>query len=176
MKKAISVFVALIMIFAAGCEKQKISETAPPAAPVSFSSKLEVSYGDTSMTAELNKLSENEFRLQILTPEILSPLSLYYKDESCTVTYDGLKFETDLNRFPQVSFGTLLTHTIADVETGIDIEKTYADGIWTYKGTSERGVFVLTQNAETGQWLELSIDSASLKVVFSDFTTAEKAQ
>ena len=52
---------------------------------------------------------------------------------------------------------------------GIDIQTTYEDGIWTYKGTGERGVFVLTRDAETGAWLELSIEGAQLQVIFSDF-------
>lgn len=171
MKKAFSVFAALIILFAAGCENQKISESkAPPALPESFTSNLKITYGDTAMTAVFTQKTAGEYEVGILTPEILSPLTLAYANGVCTVTYDGLNFETDLNRFPQVSFGALLSETITCIKDGIDIQSTYSDGIWTYKGTGERGVFVITRDAETGAWIELSIEGAQLHVVFSDFS------
>lgn len=176
MKKAFSVFAVFILIFAAGCENQKITETkTPPPIPEAFTSNLKIAYGDTSMTASFTQKSFKEFELRMLTPEILSPLALGYKDGVCTVTYDGLKFETDLNRFPQVTFGALLTETISNIKDGIDVQTTYSEGIWTYKGTGERGVFVLTRNAETGAWLELSIEGAQLHVIFSEFQAQNTA-
>lgn len=170
MKKAFCVFAALIMIFAAGCENQNITQSkAPPPIPEAFTANLKIVYGESVMTAAFEQKSLNEFGLQMLTPEILSPLFLGYKDGVCTVTYDGLKFETDLNRFPQVTFGSLLTESISNIKDGVDVQTTYSDGIWTYKGTGERGVFVITRNAQTGAWLELSIEGAQLHVIFSDF-------
>jgi len=169
LKKAFSVFATIIILIAAGCEKQKSVQSSPPPVPSAFTSNLEVTYGETAMTAELTQKSAEEFNIQILTPEILSPLALTYNKGTCTVTYDGLKFETDLNRFPQASFGTLLTQTVSDIAQGIDIETTYSDGIWTYKGTGEHGIFVMTRDGETGAWLELSIEGAPLHVVFSNF-------
>lgn len=158
------------MIFAAGCENQGVSESkAPPPIPETFTANLKIVYGETVMTAVFSQKSFDEFELKMLTPEILSPLALTYKNDICTVTYDGLKFETDLNRFPQVSFGNLITEAISHVKDGIDVQTTYADGIWTYKSTGERGIFELTRNAETGAWLELSVEGAQLQVIFSDF-------
>lgn len=170
MKKVFSVFAALFIIFAAGCENQKITETqTPPPIPEAFSSNLKIVYGESVMTAAFVQKSFEEFELQMLSPEILSPLHLGYKSGICAVTYDGLKFETDLNRFPQVTFGALLTEAISSIRDGIDVQTTFSDGTWTYKGTGERGVFVLTRDAESGALLELSIEGAQLHVVFSDF-------
>ena len=170
MKKAFCIFAAMILIFASGCEKPDVTQSkAPPPIPEAFTANLKIVYGETAMTALFTQKSFVDFTLQMLTPEILSPLALGYNDGICTVTYDGLKFETDLNRFPQVTFGALLTETITSIKDGIDVQTTYSDGIWTYKGTGERGVFVLTSDGETGAWLELSIEGAQLHVVFSDF-------
>ena len=170
MKKAFCVFAALIMIFAAGCENQNTPQTkTPPPIPEAFTSNLKIVYGESVMTAAFTQKSFDEFGLQMLTPQIISPLALGYKDGICTVTYDGLKFETDLNRFPQVTFGALLTESISDIKDGVDVQTTFSDGIWTYKGTGERGVFVLTRDGESGAWLELSIEGAQLHVIFSDF-------
>lgn len=169
MKRAFSILAAFIFLLAAGCEKQRIDETAPPAPPTAFTSNLNVTFGDTKMTAKLSQNSPDSFEIQMLSPEILNSLALSYADGTCTVTYDGLKFETDLSRFPQAEFGALVTQTLSDIAQDMNIQKTYSDGVWTYKGAGERGGFSLTQSGKTGAWLELTVDGANLHVVFNDF-------
>ncbi len=51
----------------------------------------------------------------------------------------------------------------------MNLQTTYADGIWTYTGTGERGTFTLTRSGDTGAWLEFTADGADLKITFSDF-------
>ena len=121
------------------------------------------------MTAKITKNAAEDFVIDFLTPEALKPLSLTYKNGKCTVTYDGLLFETDINRFPQAEMGALLTNAISDITQNFEIQTMYSDGIWTYKGTGERGSFTLTQNAENGAFYEFRADGAQLHIVFSDF-------
>ncbi len=169
MKRAFSILAAFIFLLAAGCEKQRIDETSPPPAPTAFTANLNVTFGDTAMTAKLTQSAPDNFEIQILSPEILNSLALAYANGACTVTYDGLKFETDLTRFPQAEFGALVTQTLSDVAQDMNVQKTYSEGVWTYKGAGERGTFSLTQSGETGAWLELAVDGADLHVVFDDF-------
>lgn len=173
MKKALSVAAAvLIFIFsAAGCEKKIIGEKSPPPLPESFSANVEAVLGTTEITAEFVQKSFEDFSVKILSPEILTPLTVNYKDGTCTVNYDGLDFKSDLSRFPQTEFGELLIQAISDIKADIDITKTYSEGIWTYIGSSERGVFVLTRNAETGAFIEFEIEGAPLHIVFKNFIT-----
>ncbi|MBQ4627189.1 MAG: hypothetical protein IJB45_08080 [Clostridia bacterium] len=171
MKKAFSVFAAaaIFLLTAAGCEKQIIGEKTPPPLPESFSATVEAVYGELTMTAEFTQNSFDDFSIKMISPEILSPLTVNYKEGFCKIIYDGLEFEADLSRFPQTEFGHLLTQAISDIKTDIEITKTYNEGIWSYSGSSERGIFTMTRNAETGAWLELEIEGAPLHVVFSDF-------
>ena len=169
MKKAFSVFAVLFLLIAAGCEKQKNEQVAPPSAPTSFSSNIKAVCNDVEITAQLTQNAPENFTVQFLTPQPLSPLSLTYKNGVCAVKYGELMFETELNRFPQAEMGALIIHSISDAVQGIDIQTTCSDGIWTYKGSGERGAFSLTQNAETGAWLELCIEGAQLNVIFTDF-------
>lgn len=173
MKKALSVFTAAIIILLAvtGCEKQIIGEKTPPPLPENFTSKLEAVYGEITMTAEFTQNSYDDFSIRILTPEILSPLTVIYKEGICKVIYDGLEFEADLSRFPQTEFGHLLTQTLSDIKADLEIAKTYNEGIWYYSGSGERGVFTMTRDAETGAWLELEIEGAPLHITFSEFKT-----
>lgn len=169
MKKAISLFAVLLLIVTAGCERQKSAQKTPPKLPDSFTSNINISYRNIGMTAKITQNAAEDFAIDFLTPEALKPLSLAYKNGKCTVTYDGLVFETDINRFPQAEMGALLTNAISDIAQNFEILAMYSDGIWTYKGTGERGSFILTQNAESGAFNEFRADGAQLHIVFSDF-------
>lgn len=174
MKKALYVCAVLLFLITAGCEKQAAPKNqTPPPIPAAFTAKLDVKFGDISMTASLTKNASDDYTVQMLTPEIMSPLALAYKDGGCTVTYDGLNFETDLNRFPQSEFGGLLTSALSDIEHGIDIETMISEGTVTYKGNGERGIYTVKRNAENGAWLEFSAEGAQLHVVFSEYKTSQ---
>ena len=82
---------------------------------------------------------------------------------------DRIKELRKHEKLNQTEFGALLTGAMTSVCDGIDITSACADGVWTYTGTSERGVFTLTQSAESGEWLEFSVEGALLHVTFSDF-------
>lgn len=171
MKKAFSVFAVSLLLLTAGCSKRENPQTAPPAAPAAFTANVAVTYGGTEMTAEFTQNAAGDYEIRFLTPKALSPLSLVYRNEICEVTYDTLSFEADLDRFPQVEMGTVLTDAISDVIEGIDVQTTYSDGIWTYTGAGERGTFTLTRDGETDAWLEFNVDGAQLNIKFSDFKT-----
>lgn len=156
---------------ASGCEKQIIGEKTPPPPPESYTATLEAVCGELTMTAEFVQNSYGDWTVKMLTPEILNKLIVTYKDGVCKINYDGLEFGSDFTRFPQTEFGQLLTQAITDIKADIEITKTYSEGVWSYSGSSERGVFTMTQNAETGEWLELEIEGAPLHIVFSDFKT-----
>lgn len=157
------------MILAAGCEKQNKTDISPPPAPAQFTSLVTVTYGKTEMTAQLTQNAAEDFTIKFLTPEALAPLLLEYKNSVCRVTYNGLTFESDINRFPQAEAGALLTGALSDAIQGMNLQTTYENGIWTYTGTGERGTFTLTRNGETGQWIDFNVSGADLKIVFSEF-------
>lgn len=170
MKKAFSLFAALMIFLAAGCEKQSNPKSqTPPPLPSAFTANLDIKFDNIQMTAALTKNAADDYTVKLLTPEIMSPLTLNYIDGGCEVTYDGLKFETDLNRFPQSEFGGLLTAALSDIEHGIDVETMVSDGVITHKGNGERGIFTVKRNSETGELLELSIEGAQLHIVFSEY-------
>ena len=76
MKKAFSLFAALMILFASGCEKQTSRKNqALPPAPSAFTANLDVDFNSIQMTATLTKNESDNYTVQILTPEILSPLS-----------------------------------------------------------------------------------------------------
>ncbi len=167
MKKALPFFAALIIILTAGCEKQT-KNAAPPPPHASFTADLSVDFCGTEMKATLTQKSFEEFEVKMLSPEIISDLTLVYSNGECTATYEGLEFKTDASRFPQAEFGGLLTRALSYIGQDIDIQKTFDSNIWTYKGLLDRGEFAITQNADNGDWICFTVQAADLTVNFSN--------
>lgn len=162
---------ALIMVFAAGCEKQGGEATPVSEKPKAFSADAEITYGELYMTAQMVCTAENELRINILTPEILSPLEIICKNGECSATYDGISFSVETDRFPQIELVKIAAQALAYANAGVELKKSEKDGIISYQGSTDRGVFVLTQDAETSAWLDLSVEGAQLHVVFKNFKT-----
>ena len=171
MKKICAVLSVILLLISAGCRKEEIIHPKQANPPSVYSANLEVFFKDIKMTAKLTKLSSQKYEIQMLTPEIMKPLNLAYESGICTVTYDGLTFETDLKRFPQAEFGGLLTQALTDIESDIITKSINEDGSVLYKGITDYGNFIMIQDSETGLWKEFEIENASLRVVFSDYKT-----
>lgn len=169
MKKIIPLLAAILLL--AGCNSLPVPPDSPPLPPVAFTADAAVTYGEYEMTANFTQNSYESFKLKMLTPSALEPLAITFEGGVCSVTYDDLKFETDLTRFPQTAFGTVLIDTLKSIAADAEVTKSYSDGVWTYSGTTDAGDFILTQSNDTGAWLTLDIESAQLKIVFSNFTT-----
>lgn len=123
------------------------------------------------MKAKLTKHSTQKYELDVSTPEILNSLNLIYENGKCTVTYEGMTFETDLKRFPQSEIGALISQALTDTDSGITAKTVSQDGTIIYKGITDYGDFILIQDAETGLWKEFSVDGASIRIIFSDYIT-----
>lgn len=170
MKKALPLIAALILMLACGCEKQSKTATPPPA-PSSFTADLSVDFGGIQMTASFVQKNFDEFEISMLSPEIMTNLKLYYSNGECTASYGGLEFKTEANRFPQAEFAGLLTQAISSIGQNIDIQKTFNGNVWRYKGLGSRGEFSLIQNKDSGEWISFTVESADLKVEFSNIQT-----
>lgn len=170
MKKLCGFLVVLIVLLISGCNKE-INQKNEAVTPPSFDSViLDVTFKSTEMSAKLTKHSPQKYELQMLSPEIMKPLNLIYENDICTVTYDGLTFETDMKRFPQSEFGGILISSLKDIDGGI-ISKTPADdGTIIYKGITDYGDFNLIYDKNTGLWKEFSVEGAELKIIFRDYT------
>ena len=167
MKRLVPLLTAIILL--QGCAIFSKQPSAPPAPPTAFTADIAVTYGEYEVTAFFTQNSINSYIIKMLTPATLEPLAIAFENNACTVTYDDLKFETDLKRFPQTAFGAVMIDALSSIAKSANITSTYSDGIWTYNGTSDAGSFVLTQDNETGAWLTLNVESAQLKITFSNF-------
>ena len=171
MKRALSLFAAVIMIFAAGCEKQGMDEPSAAEKPKAFSADAEITFGDLYMTAQIHYSAENELKINVMTPDVLSPLEIICKNGECSATYDGISFSVETDRFPQAELVKIASQALAYANAGVELKRSEKDGIISYQGSTDRGVFVLTQDAKTSAWLELSVEGAQLHVVFKNFKT-----
>ncbi len=171
MKKLCFLLVFLTVFIMSGCQKDISPPNESTTPPSFYSVNLDVTFRNTKITAKLTKHSPQKYELQMLSPEIMTPLKIIYENDICTVTYDGLTFETDMKRFPQSEFGGILINAFKDIDGGI-ISKTSAEnGAVIYKGITDYGDFILTCDSETGLWSEFSVEGAELKILFKDYIT-----
>ncbi len=171
MKKLCLISVLLIMMMSSGCTDNNTSQKQQKSPPSVYSSDIDVTFGDIKMSAVLTKHSPQKYEIDFSTPESINPLSLLYENGVCTVTYDGLTFESDINRFPHSEFGALLTRALDDIDNGSLTTVSDENGNIIYKGITDHGDFALIQDNETGLWKEFTVDGTALKVIFSNYKT-----
>lgn len=171
MKRVCAFFAVFVLLISAGCKKEENIQNKHTTPPSVYSANLDVNFKEIKMTARITKHSSQKHEIQMLTPEIMKPLNLIYDNGTCTVTYDGLTFETDLKRFPQAEFGGLLTQALSDIDSNIITQNINEDGTVTYKGITDYGDFIMIQDSETGLWKEFKIENIPLCVIFSDYKT-----
>ncbi len=168
MKKILSLLAAALMLFAAGCEKPQ-DNSKNTVIPKNFSSDAEITFRDIYMTANLTVTDENGFVVRMITPEVLSPLEIVCKNGICTASYDGIGFSVETNRFPQSDFARIAAQAFAYALADVELKKSVSDGIISYQGNTDSGVFQLTQDVGSGALRELSVEGAQLHIVFKDF-------
>lgn len=171
MKRILSLIAAAVMLFAAGCEKQQKAPESSPTIPKSFSTNAEITFRDLYMTANLTVTEQNGFVVRMLTPEVLSPLEITCKNGVCTASYDGIGFSVEPDRFPQAAFVHTAAQALAYALADVELKKSVSNGIISYQGSTDSGVFVLTQDEQSGALRDLSVEGAQLHVVFKNFKT-----
>ena len=156
-------------MLAAGCEKQDKTNIYDGDIPNSFKATAEITFREMFLTAQVNRNENGELNVKILSPEILAPLEINCKNGVCSATYDGISFSADSNRFPQADFVRIAAQAFDYVQANIDLKKTVSDGVTTYQGSTDSGVFALNMDSQSGEWLDLSVEGAQLHIVFKDF-------
>ena len=158
-----------VIIFTAGCEKQNKTDYSSGDICNTFTAKAEITFRDLFMTAQISRKQNGELKVKIVTPDSLSPLEVICLDGKCRATFDGIEFSTATDRFPQAEFAATAAQAFDYVQAGIDLKKTVSDSKTTYQGSTDNGVFILTQDIQSGNWLDLSIEGAQLHIVFKEF-------
>ena len=169
MKKFCFVFALIFLSLASGCRNQNGYEPKKSAPPSAYSVNIDVIFKELKITGELTKHSPKNYDIKILTPDIMKPLLISYKNNICTVTYDGLEFESDVSRFPQSEFGALLTRALDDIDAETMTSSADENGNTVYKGITDYGDFRMIQDSKTGLWKEFCVDGASLNITFSNY-------
>ena len=159
----------MLTVFTAGCEKQNKENTSSQEICNCFTAKAEITFRDMFMTAQITRCENGEFRVKFITPESLAPLEIICLDGNCRASFDGIEFSTAKDRFPQAEFAAVAAQAFDYVQANIDLKKTVSDGKTTYQGSTDSGVFILNQDPQSGNWLDLSVEGAQLHIVFKEF-------
>lgn len=169
MKKVLLCFAVFLTIFTAGCEKQNKTDFSSRNICNAFTADAEITFKDMFMTAQVTRSETGELKIKMLTPETLAPLEIICLNGNCRASYDGIEFSTATDRFPQAELAAIAAQAFDYVQANIDIKKTVTDGNNAYQGSTDSGVFILNQDAQNHNWLDLSVEGAQLHMVFQNF-------
>ena len=169
MKKVLSFLAAILVMLAAGCEKQGKTSVSVRDIPNSFTATAEITFREMFITAPLKRAENGELNITIHSPEILAPLKINCKNGVCSAAYDGISFAADSSRFPQADFARIAAQAFDYLQANIDLKKTVSDGITTCQGSTDSGTFILNMDSQSGDLLDLSVEGAQLQIVFKDF-------
>ncbi len=166
MKKLMIPIMAALFLFTA-CSHEGKTVREQPKIPMSFSTNLQVMYKDNEINAAWEFLPEGNC-ITIKTPESVAGMELIFSGSECSVKYKGLEFETDLSRFPQSVFGSILVSAFETSLNTAAVTTTYKNDCWLHEGTLSTGGFTLAQNSD-GTLKYLSVPSLDLTINFSEF-------
>lgn len=165
--KRLLILLTVLVLFLVACSN--LGSDSPPVLPQSFETDLIVRFNESEMTAHWKKDGIGSNSIKIITPDSIKGLELKFNGSKCTVTYEDLSFDMDINRFPQTAFGTELVNSFEQVIKNTDITVNKRDGAWEYKGENSTGSYILRQNTDTGFLEFFSVPSIDLTVNFENF-------
>ncbi len=169
MKKVLLCFAVFLAIFTAGCEKQNKTDFSSNDICNAFTADAEITFKELFMTAQVTRSENGELKIKLLTPEAVAPLEIICLNGNCRASFDGIEFSTATDRFPQAEFAAIAAQAFDCAQANVDIKKAVTDGNNAYHGSTDSGVFTLTQDAQNRNWLDLSVEGAQLHMVFKNF-------
>jgi hypothetical protein len=164
--KRLVILLTVFMLLLTACSK--FSDT-PPVLPQSFETDLIVRFNESEMTAHWKRDGIGSNSIKMLTPETIKGMELKIEGSKCTVTFEDLSFDLDLNRFPQTAFSTELVNSFEQIINNTEVTVNKRDEVWEYKGVNSTGSYILRQNADTGFLEFFSVPSLDLTVDFENF-------
>lgn len=95
--KRLFITVIGVLILLCGCTK---SPTTALKLPQSYVTETEITAGDTVYGAVLSRFADGYWQIELCSPAAVKGLIFTVSGENTDVSFDGLKFTFDTNRFP----------------------------------------------------------------------------
>lgn len=154
----------------AGCGKgEAVNKKYPPRLPEKFQTDMIITANEKEYRAFLEYYGFGNCTIKFTYPESLKNLSAVWKENICTLSYNGLTYDVETDKLPEKFFGK---NAVSAVDKLFDLDSlsiTHSGNSWVYKGKTGENDFELSQNAETGAFESLKFPELKIDISFQNF-------
>ncbi|MCL2884372.1 MAG: hypothetical protein FWF49_02655, partial [Oscillospiraceae bacterium] len=159
-------FVLTISLFLLSACKGASSGAQKPTL-TSFSCQAAITYQGLTIKGKLSRQAAGTLTLDITEPPSLAGMTMSWDGQTVTLKMNGLSFGVDPATVPQTALGKVIINAL-DAAVGKK-DGTLTPSGYEVSGSDAGGSFTLVSDPDTGALLTLTVPSADLTAVFSDF-------
>lgn len=166
--KRFGLIILSVMVLLCGCN---MSATQEGVFPAMFISTVQITFGDMVYEACVTRYADSNWVVEFLAPEAVKGLIFTTEGESTEISFNGLHFTFDTEKFPVGSVVSMLTKSIDRI---VPCELTVVEGDTTdfASGEIDGMSFALTLD-KNGTPLSLEFGDSGMKVKFVEFERLE---
>lgn len=162
--------ITVIIMLGAGCTPKK---TAKRTLPECFMASVEISYDDMCYEAQLKRLSDGCWNIELTAPEAVKGLVFDVAGEETEIGFKGLHFTFDTSKFPVGSVIALAVKSF-DRLAPMTLEVTEGEASDFSSGEVEGMAYSLSLD-KNGTPLTLDFGDSGMSIKFVSFEETEKA-
>ena len=163
MKRIAVVFLAVLVLFC-GCHAASAKKDVLPS---SFSASAKIAFNEMDYEAKLERYADGMWKVEFLAPDAVKGLIFTTEGEETDISFNGLHFTFDTQKFPVGSVVSMLTKSvdrIAHCELSVVEGETNDFATGEAEGLS----FALTLD-KNGIPLSLELGDSGMKIEFLEF-------
>lgn len=156
------------MILFCGCN---VNSTQEGIFPVTFKSTAEITFGDMIYEASVTRYADSNWVVEFLAPEAVKGLIFTTEGDSTEISFNGLHFTFDTDKFPVGSVVSILTKSIDKI---VPCELVIVEGDTTdfASGEIDGASFAITLDKNRTP-LSLELGDSGMKIKFIEFERLE---
>ncbi len=162
--KRIALVILSVLVLFCGCD---ITATSKQSLPAAFCAVAEISFDDLVYEATIERYADSQWKVEFLNPDAVKGLIFTLEGEETLISFNGLHFTFDTEKFPVGSVVSMLTKSIDRI---MPTELNIVEGESTDFASGEiDGIsFALTLD-KNGIPLTLEFGDSGMKITFTEF-------
>lgn len=166
--KRILIFILTAAVLLCGCQK---APTSTAELPKYYSTTADITVGDTTYGVFLSRFADSKWQVELMSPAAVKGLIFNVNGADTEVSFDGLRFTFDTERFP---VGSVITTAIGSLDrlAAQTLEVINDDEESLATGSIGEESFTLTLS-KTGIPQKLELLNCGMSIVFNTFDVVE---
>ncbi|MBQ8623775.1 MAG: hypothetical protein IJ424_05265 [Oscillospiraceae bacterium] len=163
MKRLAILFLSVLVLFC-GCD---VTGTSKSALPPMFCATAQIEFDDMVYEAVVERYADSQWRVEFLAPDAVKGLIFTVEGDEIEISFNGLHFTFDTEKFPVGSVVSMLTKSIDRI---VPTELSVVEGETTdfASGEIDGMSFALTLD-KNGIPLTLELGDSGMKITFAEF-------